>query len=162
MRETAIIGALPAYRLNVNATVKPLSNTPIILCRFDEDTKRVELDYPRNMAVWRGVGYNIDSAFQWKDHKTYFFKGKGFWKFSDHGMRVEEENPKPSAHFWMRCPREHGGRENDDYYPTKRERILSEVTPTSASPSSQVTVQPYILALITLALIMPFRWSWLH
>lgn len=37
--------------------------------RFDEDLGRVELDYPRDMAMWKGVGYNIDSVFQWKDGK---------------------------------------------------------------------------------------------
>lgn len=39
------------------------------VCRFDEDIGRVELDYPRDMAMWKGVGYNIDSVFQWKDGK---------------------------------------------------------------------------------------------
>lgn len=27
----------------------------------------VELDYPRDMAMWRGIRYDIDSAFQYKD-----------------------------------------------------------------------------------------------
>lgn len=40
-----------------------------IFFRFDEDIGRVELDYPRDMAMWKGVGYNIDSVFQWKDGK---------------------------------------------------------------------------------------------
>lgn len=39
--------------------------------RFDEDLGRVELDYPRDMAMWKGVGYNIDSVFQWKDGKRH-------------------------------------------------------------------------------------------
>lgn len=37
--------------------------------RYDEDAERVEPDYPRNMAMWAGVGYNIDSVFQWNDGK---------------------------------------------------------------------------------------------
>jgi len=37
--------------------------------RFDEDEMHVELDYPRDMSMWRGIGYNIDSAFQYKDGK---------------------------------------------------------------------------------------------
>lgn len=32
-----------------------------------EDDGQVELDYPRDMSVWRGVGYNIDTVFLWKD-----------------------------------------------------------------------------------------------
>jgi matrix metalloproteinase-16 (membrane-inserted) len=35
--------------------------------RFDEDVGKVELDYPRDMSMWSGVGYNIDTVFQWKD-----------------------------------------------------------------------------------------------
>lgn len=35
---------------------------------------------------------------------TYFFKGKGFWKFNDLRMRVENEKQMPSAQFWMGCP----------------------------------------------------------
>ena len=26
-------------------------------------------DYPRDMSMWKGIGYNIDTAFQWKDGK---------------------------------------------------------------------------------------------
>lgn len=38
--------------------------------RFDEEVGKVELDYPRDMSdVWRGVGYDIDTVFQWKDGK---------------------------------------------------------------------------------------------
>lgn len=50
----------------------PTVRTPIHLtfdCRYDEDAERVELDYPRDMAMWAGVGYNIDSVFQWNDGK---------------------------------------------------------------------------------------------
>ncbi|XP_069354114.1 matrix metalloproteinase-14-like isoform X3 [Maniola hyperantus] len=77
---------------------------------FDEKVGRVELDYPRDMARWKGVGYNIDTVFQWKDGRTYFFKGKGFWKFNDLQMRVEHERQLPSAQFWMSCPAEHADR----------------------------------------------------
>lgn len=35
--------------------------------RFDEDEMQVELDYPRDMSMWKGIGYNIDSAFQYTD-----------------------------------------------------------------------------------------------
>lgn len=39
----------------------------IILHRFDEDVHHIELDYPRDMSIWRGIGYHIDAALQWKD-----------------------------------------------------------------------------------------------
>ncbi|CAG9817810.1 unnamed protein product [Phaedon cochleariae] len=35
--------------------------------------------------------------------RTYFFKGKGFWKFDDQHMRVEHAEQKLSAPFWMGC-----------------------------------------------------------
>lgn len=38
-----------------------------LLYRFDEDNQQVELDYPRDMSMWKGVGPNIDAVFQWKD-----------------------------------------------------------------------------------------------
>ena len=42
--------------------------------RFDEDVGHVELDYPRDMSMWRGIGYNIDSAFQYKDGTFIYFQ----------------------------------------------------------------------------------------
>ncbi|KAL7027224.1 hypothetical protein ACKWTF_005366 [Chironomus riparius] len=71
--------------------------------RYDEDEMHVELDYPRDMSMWRGIGYDIDSAFQYKDGKTYFFKGKGYWQFDDMRMRTSHEYPKQSASRWMGC-----------------------------------------------------------
>ncbi|KAF5292712.1 hypothetical protein FQR65_LT11180 [Abscondita terminalis] len=78
--------------------------------RFDEDLQKVELDYPRDISMWKGIGTNIDAAFQWKDGKTYFFKGKGFWKFNDLRMRVESEEQRLSSSFWMGCTRNIGFR----------------------------------------------------
>jgi matrix metalloproteinase-16 (membrane-inserted) len=37
--------------------------------RIDLDTGKVELDYPRDMSMWSGVGYHIDAAFKWTDGK---------------------------------------------------------------------------------------------
>lgn len=34
------------------------------MTRFDEETGKVELDYPRDMSMWKGVPYNIDAVFQ--------------------------------------------------------------------------------------------------
>lgn len=71
--------------------------------RLDEELQRVELDYPRSIEMWRGVGQSIDAAFQWKDGYTYFFRGKGFWRFNDLRMRVDHERQTLSAPFWMGC-----------------------------------------------------------
>ncbi|XP_011051439.1 PREDICTED: matrix metalloproteinase-15-like [Acromyrmex echinatior] len=71
--------------------------------RFDESVNYVELDYPRDMSMFAGVGNDIDAVFQWKNGKTYFFKGKGFWEFDDLRMRVAHEKQKLSAPVWMGC-----------------------------------------------------------
>lgn len=49
-----------------------------LICRFDEDLNHVELDYPRDMSIWRGIGYYIDSAFQYKDGMLSFYKDYGY------------------------------------------------------------------------------------
>jgi len=38
-------------------------------CRFDESVNYVELDYPRDMSMFAGVGNDIDAVFQWKNGK---------------------------------------------------------------------------------------------
>lgn len=55
--------------------------------------------------MWSGIGYNIDSAFQNRDGRTYFFKGKGYWRFNDLRMSVDHRDPYPSAERWMKCQR---------------------------------------------------------
>lgn len=52
--------------------------------------------------MWRGIGYHIDTAFQYHG-KTYFFKGKGYWEFNDQAMKVAHTDLKPSAVRWMGC-----------------------------------------------------------
>jgi matrix metalloproteinase-16 (membrane-inserted) len=32
--------------------------------RFDEEIQHIELDYPRDLAMWKGVPYNVDAVFQ--------------------------------------------------------------------------------------------------
>lgn len=77
--------------------------------RCDDETNQMELDYPRDMSIWRGAGYNIDAAFQWHDGATYFFKNRGFWKFNDLRMRVEQEEPRSIGEFWFNCTGGSGG-----------------------------------------------------
>ncbi len=74
--------------------------------RFDESVQHVELDYPRDISIWKGVPYNVDSAFRYTDGKTYFFKGRHFWEFDDVRMSVVTAEPTDIAEHWMRCPKE--------------------------------------------------------
>lgn len=74
--------------------------------RFDESIQRVELDYPRDISMWKGVRGSVDAAFQYTDGKTYFFLGKHFWEFDDARMRVVNPDPTPVGEHWMHCPKE--------------------------------------------------------
>ena len=74
--------------------------------RFDEEEQYVELDYPRDLVMWRGIPYNIDAVFQWHDKKTYFFKEKYFWEFNDQRMQVSADSPKLIGELFLQCPKE--------------------------------------------------------
>ena len=95
--------------------------------RFDEQIQHIELDYPRDLQMWKGkhwlrlcyrleaevvielisgVPYNIDAVFQAPDQKTYFFKEKYFWEFNDKRMEVSAMSPQLVGESWLHCPRE--------------------------------------------------------
>lgn len=74
--------------------------------RFDEEAEYIELDYPRDMSMWKGVPNAIDAAFQYTDRKTYFFKDRFFWEFDDSRMEVKRREPTPVGEYWLRCPKE--------------------------------------------------------
>lgn len=74
--------------------------------RYDEEVHSIELDYPRDMQMWKGVPYNIDAVFQYHDRKTYFFKGKHFWEFDDQRMEVTAAGPVAVGEGWLHCPKE--------------------------------------------------------
>ncbi|GAB0099049.1 Matrix metalloproteinase-2 [Sergentomyia squamirostris] len=122
---------------------------------FDEEIKRVELDYPRDMSMWKGIGYHIDAAFQWKDNRTYFFKGKGFWKFNDRRMRTEHDDPKPSAPVWMRCPRTTTAMSNDIEPPRRREPLIAYASANTHTTSAftSILLPTTILLTITHAIL---------
>lgn len=91
--------------------------------------------------MWGGLGNDIDSAFQWKDHKTYFFKGKGFWKFNDHLMVVAHDRPRSSAQFWMKCPKSDGEENVDEGNGPRRQKFIeasSAKGPLSSNPWTSV------------------------
>lgn len=44
--------------------------------KYDEKYDKItELDYPKEMSVWKGVEYNIDAAFRWLDGKKIYIVG---------------------------------------------------------------------------------------
>ena len=74
--------------------------------RYDDEENRVQLDYPRDISMWKGVPHNIDAAFQYIDQKTYFFKGTGFWEFNDAKMEVVQIEATPVGEYWFQCPKQ--------------------------------------------------------
>lgn len=74
-----------------------------IYWRLDEAEERAELDYPRDMTVWRGVPLHLDGAFTWQfDSATYFFKGRRYWRFDNAAMHTEAGYPKRIDDYWFR------------------------------------------------------------
>ena len=39
--------------------------------RLEEEENKVELDYPRDISVWKGIPSHIDAAFQWSIDSNY-------------------------------------------------------------------------------------------
>ncbi|XP_066588730.1 matrix metalloproteinase-2 isoform X2 [Prorops nasuta] len=113
--------------------------------RFDESINFVELDYPRDMIMFAGVGYNIDAVFQWTNGKTYFFKGKGFWEFDDLRMKVAHEKQKLSASVWMGCPRIVDTNDVETNLPKKSKIVSSSAVKQTFSFKIIITVTLFII-----------------
>ncbi|XP_004520956.1 matrix metalloproteinase-2 isoform X1 [Ceratitis capitata] len=129
--------------------------------RLDDDTGRVELDYPRDMSIWRGIGYNIDAAFKYSNGKTYFFKGYGYWEFNDDLMEVAHPRPKLSARKWMNCPRQVNEVDEEQTWTAP---LISERNETMASymPSGASGIRNHSKrgSLICLTLLLISHWWW--
>ncbi|XP_048509263.1 matrix metalloproteinase-2-like isoform X2 [Athalia rosae] len=120
--------------------------------RFDEEENHVEWDYPRDMSMFAGVGYNIDSVFQYKDHKTYFFKGKGFWEFDDLRMRVAHEKQRLSAPVWMGCPKIPETDLDEEYGNNPKRAMIVSGTAASGSPLPAVIYNLFLLTALLVKL----------
>ncbi|XP_041450194.1 LOW QUALITY PROTEIN: matrix metalloproteinase-2 [Drosophila obscura] len=121
--------------------------------RIDDFTGQVELDYPRDMSIWSGVGYNIDAAFQYSDGKTYFFKNLGYWEFNDDRMKVAHAKAKLSSRKWMQCAR--SVNEVDDEQRYTAPLVSGEEETTEASGTRERRLSLYLL----LALLLTTAWS---
>lgn len=90
--------------------------------RLEDSQERVDVDYPRDVNVWKGIPCSdsskrsndscIDSAFTWhRNGVTYFFKRDKFWKFDNRRMRVTRDSPKKATDWWFStvCRAEYGG-----------------------------------------------------
>lgn len=72
--------------------------------------------------------------------KTYFFKGKGFWKFNDLRMSVEKQEQTPSGPFWMGCPKTLEG-------PRTKEKYIETNSPYSSTSVNTPKVASQLLLL---------------
>ncbi|XP_053637983.1 stromelysin-3 [Cherax quadricarinatus] len=69
--------------------------------RLDRDG-HAEPDYPRDIAVWRGLPRNYSAAFTVRT-VTYFVAGRVFWSFDNLKMKILEP-PSLIAPYWLSCP----------------------------------------------------------
>ena len=102
--------------------------------RFDDDENLVELDYPRDISMWKGVPYHIDAVFQYTDMKTYFFKNRSFWEFDDIRMEVVTRTPTPVGEHWFHCPKD----------------LYDPVTGSKSKLSSQIFILIFLFSWIVL------------
>ncbi|XP_042863737.1 matrix metalloproteinase-2-like isoform X1 [Penaeus japonicus] len=107
--------------------------------RFDESVQNVELDYPRDMVMWSGVPYSIDSAFKYNG-TTYFFKGKVFWEFDDLRMKVKPKSPALSAPYWLGCP-------NNIQNPSYGKASISDSSGSGSSSGTATSLLALLLAI---------------
>lgn len=111
----------------------------------------MELDYPRDMSMWGGLGNDIGTAFQHLDHKTYFFKGKGFWLFNDHLMEVAHERPRSSALVWMKCPRGGGSGDDREYVDERSSGRRGKFVAATASSAGALSTSMTLLLFLSIA-----------
>ncbi|XP_071944794.1 matrix metalloproteinase-17-like [Antedon mediterranea] len=73
--------------------------------RYNEVNKRVDDDYPRDIATgWPGVPDNLDAAFRWLDGNTYFVRNGQYWYFNENLQRVDENvYPRDFGEDWLSC-----------------------------------------------------------
>ncbi|XP_060077847.1 matrix metalloproteinase-2-like [Ylistrum balloti] len=76
--------------------------------KLNLENNHIEMDYPRDMSIWRDVPVPVSTAFQYqagpKDKaKTYFFKDDKFYLFYDDKMRVKHGYPKAIRDHWWGC-----------------------------------------------------------
>lgn len=59
--------------------------------------------YPKPISKeWPGLPGNIDAAFTYKNGKTYFFKGKQYWRYN--GKKVDGDYPRDISEGFAGIP----------------------------------------------------------
>ncbi|KAK1788415.1 hypothetical protein P4O66_016847 [Electrophorus voltai] len=71
--------------------------------RYDDHLRCMDLGYPKDTALWKGVPTQLDDAMRWSDSASYFFKGKEYWRVVGSDMEVEAGYPRPIGKDWLVC-----------------------------------------------------------
>uniref|UniRef100_A0A9J8DF22 Matrix metalloproteinase-17 n=3 Tax=Cyprinus carpio TaxID=7962 RepID=A0A9J8DF22_CYPCA len=71
--------------------------------RYDDHLRHMDLGYPKDTALWKGIPPQLDDAMRWSDRASYFFKGKEYWRVAGSDMEVEAGYPRPIGKDWLMC-----------------------------------------------------------
>uniref|UniRef100_A0A8D0L102 Matrix metallopeptidase 14 n=1 Tax=Sphenodon punctatus TaxID=8508 RepID=A0A8D0L102_SPHPU len=117
--------------------------------RFNEESRSVDTEYPKNINVWEGIPNAPRGAFMGSDEAfTYFYKGDRYWKFNNQKLKVEPGYPKSVLRDWMGC--RSGGRHGTD---DDTEVIIIEVDEAGGrAVNAAAIVLPVLLLLAVLSL----------
>ncbi|XP_034085136.1 matrix metalloproteinase-17-like isoform X2 [Gymnodraco acuticeps] len=71
--------------------------------RYDDHLRRMDLGYPKDSSLWKGLPPQLDDAIRWSDGSSYFFKGKEYWRVPSSDMEAEAGYPRSIAKDWLLC-----------------------------------------------------------
>ncbi|KAI4816340.1 hypothetical protein KUCAC02_008667 [Chaenocephalus aceratus] len=80
--------------------------------RYDDHLRRMDLGYPKDSSLWKGLPPKLDDAIRWSDGQhyaflsegsSYFFKGKEYWRVPSSDMEAEAGYPRSIAKDWLLC-----------------------------------------------------------
>ncbi|XP_077594030.1 matrix metalloproteinase-17-like [Stigmatopora nigra] len=71
--------------------------------RYDDHLRRMDLGYPKDSTLWKGLPPQLDDAMRWSDGSSYFFKGKEYWRVPSSDMEAEADYPRLIAKDWLLC-----------------------------------------------------------
>ncbi|KAJ7988456.1 hypothetical protein DPEC_G00323730 [Dallia pectoralis] len=71
--------------------------------RYDDHLGRMDLGYPKDSTLWKGIPAQLDDVIRWSDGSSYFFKGKEYWRVVGSDMEVDAGYPRPIGKDWLLC-----------------------------------------------------------
>jgi len=77
--------------------------------KFATDKKpHIDSSYPRPLSNWDGIPENPDSALQYSNGRTYFFKNGHYYRFDDNNFTLDASAnppfPRETGFWWFGCP----------------------------------------------------------